>query len=109
MPVIPQSPLIRIKFTAMTKAVVLDKINHMPDALMGIVSDVLDRLMQGYEIGKQSGQEDFNDEELDELDRRYEEMLASPSASIPVEEVIKYMREKHGVLSFIQQKSLVRT
>lgn len=81
----------------MTKTVVLEKINRMPEALMGVVSEILDKLVEGYELGRQSGMDDFTEEELEELDRRYEEMLATPSASVPVEEVIKYMGERHGV------------
>ncbi len=82
----------------MTRTIVLEKINRMPDVLMGTVADVLDKLLEGYEIGKRAEIEiTFSEEELDEIDRRYEEMIAKPGASISLEEVVKYMRERHGV------------
>ncbi len=82
----------------MSRAVILEKINDMPDALMGTVADLLDKLIESYEIGRQStGSEEFTDEELEELDRRYEEMQSDPSASISMEEFKKQMREEYGL------------
>ena len=41
----------------MGKENVIRKINQMPDNLMGIVSDFLDKLVQGYELGLKQGNE----------------------------------------------------
>lgn len=82
----------------MDKAIVLEKINKMPDALMGTVAELLDKLIETYEIGRQSyDSDDFTDEELDEFDSRYQEMVDDPSASISMEEFKKQMKEEYGV------------
>ncbi|HFA48236.1 MAG TPA: hypothetical protein ENJ95_04370 [Bacteroidetes bacterium] len=82
----------------MNRTVVFEKINKMPDALMDTVADLLDKLIESYEIGRQSADsEEFTDEELDELDRRYEEMIAKPEETISHEDLLKYIHEKHGL------------
>lgn len=80
----------------MSRTAVIEKINQMPEPLMDTISDMLDKLLESYQIGRQADVE-FTEEELDEFDRRYEEMLAKPGESKSLEEVVKYMRERHGV------------
>lgn len=82
----------------MNKTAVLKKIDKMPDALMGTVAELLDKLIESYELGQRSIiTEEFTEEELEELDHRYEEMAAKPEKTISHEELKKYMHEKHGL------------
>ena len=81
----------------MTKSAVIHKIEKMPDSLMAIVAEVLDKLMEGYELGKQEDWEEFTEEELDEFDHRYEAALNEPGSSILWSEVREQIRGKYGL------------
>ncbi|MEK7256636.1 MAG: hypothetical protein AAB316_17915 [Bacteroidota bacterium] len=81
----------------MSKTIVIEKLNQMPESLMGIISTMLDNLLEGYEIGRHITDDEFTEAELNELDRRYEEMLTKPDASYSLEEVLKYMHQTHGL------------
>ena len=82
----------------MSRIAIHKKIDTMPDALIGMVAELLDKLVASYEIGQQSIiSEEFTDEEIEELDRRYEEMIAKPEETISHEEIVKHIQLKHGL------------
>lgn len=82
----------------MNRTAVQKKIDKMPEALMGTVAELLDKLIESYELGQRSIiTEEFTEEELDEFDRRYEEMVANPEDTISHEDLKKHILEKHGL------------
>ena len=81
----------------MSKTAVIQKINQMPDNLMGIVAEMLDKLMQGYELGRQEEWEEFTEEELAEFDRRFEESVGDPAAQMEWKDIRQQIRAKYGV------------
>ena len=82
----------------MNRSEVLKKIDSLPDALMEALPNIVDQLIESYELGKLASEEaEFTEKELKELDRRYEEIKNDPSASITFEQFKEQMREKHGV------------
>ncbi len=65
----------------MEKAIVINKINQMPDNLMGIVSEFLDKLVQGYELGFKQGNE-LSEAEKQEILKALAEYEAQPETGV---------------------------
>jgi hypothetical protein len=65
----------------MEKAIIIRKINQMPDNLMGIVSEFLDKLVQGYELGFKQGNE-LSEAEKQEILEALAEYEAQPETGM---------------------------
>jgi len=65
----------------MEKAIVIRKINQMPDNLMGIVSEFLDKLVKGYELGFKQGTE-LSEAEKQEILEALAEYEAQPETGV---------------------------
>ena len=70
-----------LQLIAMEKSVVIHKIEQMPEGLMGIVSDFLDKLVQSFELGIKTGMELSKEEQQEILDA-LAEYKANPETGV---------------------------
>lgn len=63
------------------KAVVIKKINQLPDGLMGIVSEFIDKLVEGYELGLRDNIE-LSQNEKKEILEALAEFEANPNTGV---------------------------
>ena len=78
----------------MDKSLVINKINSMPDSLLGLVSDFLDKLMEGYEIGVKSGS-DLTDDEKKEILAAIDEYETEPETGVQWTKLKAELMEKY--------------
>jgi hypothetical protein len=80
----------------MEKAVVIRKINQMPDNLMGIVSEFLDKLVQGYELGFKQSKE-LSEREQQEILDALAEYDEHPESGVHWETLKTQLSASHGL------------
>ncbi|MCF8245849.1 MAG: hypothetical protein K9J37_06715 [Saprospiraceae bacterium] len=80
----------------MEKALVIRKINQMPDNLMGIVGEFLDRLVQGYELGFKQGNE-LSETEKQEILDALAEYDAKPETGVKWENLKAELTTNHAL------------
>ncbi|MBK8565696.1 MAG: hypothetical protein IPN76_20725 [Saprospiraceae bacterium] len=80
----------------MEKAIVIRKINQMPDNLMGIVSEFLDKLVKGYELGFKQGTE-LSEAEKQEILEALAEYEAHPETGLKWEDLKAELTSSHAL------------
>ncbi|MBK9013087.1 MAG: hypothetical protein IPM82_02820 [Saprospiraceae bacterium] len=80
----------------MEKAIVIRKINQMPDNLMGIVSEFLDKLVQGYELGFKQGNE-LSEAEKEEILEALAEYEVQPETGVRWENLKTELTTNHAL------------
>lgn len=78
----------------MEKSIVINKINQMPEQLMGIVADFIDKLVQGYELGLRNESE-LTEQEKQEILSALAEYEANPESGIDWGELKAELTEKY--------------
>lgn len=80
----------------MEKAAVIHKIQQIPEPLMGLVSDFLDKLVQSYELGLLS-EKYLSEEEKQELLNAIAEYEADPSTGVKWETLKPELTGMYGL------------
>lgn len=80
----------------MEKAIVIRKINQMPDNLMRIVSEFLDKLVQGYELGFKQGN-DLSAADKQEILEALAEYEAQPETGVKWEKLKADLTNQHAL------------
>lgn len=80
----------------MEKGTVIQKIKEMPDSLMGIVSEFLDKLAQGYEAGLKND-ESLTPEEQKEILEALSDYEAAPDSGIDWETLKQELKNQYSI------------
>jgi predicted 3-demethylubiquinone-9 3-methyltransferase (glyoxalase superfamily) len=81
----------------MNKAVLFNEIESLPVELQKQVADFVAFLKLKNLRHKQAGDFEFSEEELAELDRRWEEYEAEPESAMEAGEFKNWVKAKYGV------------